>query len=293
MKIYKVVLLLLFIGVINGCGVKAPPIPKDSINIPIPVKVNVSINDEGILVSNEQDNISVVVERAIVEENIFYRKIYKRIALIQPNKTYLDKSVVDGMSYTYRFKNYNAEYKTFSSPTVRNITYNMPIKISSVKTTEKDDTVCLNIKLNDATKYADIIINSKNVDRINKSKNKCYPLPSSLNISIIVLPYDDEEITGIAYETTIIRDSKKVLLPPQNIKAYRDDTSVVLSWDTNKNVDEYNIYVKENDKFKLVGTTSVTLFKYNIDDDQNCVDFELSSVSKNRESSKIQVTSCP
>lgn len=293
MKIYKVVLLLLFFGVINGCGVKAPPIPKDAINIPIPVKVNVSINDEGILVSNEQDNISVVVERAVIEENILYRKTYKRLTLIPPNKTFLDKSVIDGESYTYRFKNYNAEFKTFSSPTIRNVTYNMPIKVSSVKTTEKNDTVCLDIKLNDATKYADIIINSKNVDRITKSKKRCYPLPSSLSISIIVLPYDDDEITGIAYETTITRDSKKVLLPPQNVKAFRDDTSVVLSWDTNKDVEEYNIYVKENDKFKLVSTTSVTLFKYNVDDNENCIEFELSSINRKKESSKIQVTSCP
>lgn len=290
MKIYK--LLFVFFFIINGCGIKAPPIPKDSLNIPYPTDVNVSITNDGVLISNNQD-IMLVVEKSKIDNNALNRRYYKRLTLISPKNTYIDEEVVDGTTYTYRFKNYSTEYNTFSTPAVRTITYNTPIKIKDVKIEQKNNSVCLNIKLNETTKYADIMINSKVVSKINKNGESCYNLPLSAQVSIIILPYDKNENAGIPYETTITQNNKDFILPPQNVKALRETSSVVLSWDKVDNAESYNIYINNENIPQLIDNTTITLYKYNLKNNENCIDFLLSTVKGRKESNKIQVTSCP
>ncbi len=292
MKIYNSLLILIFLFTVIGCGIKAPPIPKDSLNIPYPTNISISITNDGVLISNNQD-IMLVVEKSKINNNALNRRDYKRLTLISPKNTYTDDDVVDGATYTYRFKNYSTEYNTFSTPAVKTITYNTPIKIKDIKIEQKNNSICLDIKLNETTKYADIMINSKIVDKIDKNNKSCYNLPSSAQVSIMILPYDKNENAGIPYETTITQDNKDFILPPQNVKALRDVSSIILSWDKVDNADSYNIYLNNKDKQQLISNTTVTLYKYNLKNDENCIDFLLSTVKGNKESNKIQVTSCP
>lgn len=294
MKIFKTQLALLAVLLwVWACGIKSPPIPKDSLNIPFPINVGLTLDEKGVIVANNEDNYTVLVEKAINEDTLFSNRMFKRVSMIKPDSTYLDEDVQEGLTYTYRFKNYDSHYNTFSGATTKTIKYSAPVTLGETNISQYENTVCISTALNTVTDYAVVNINGRNIGKIEKDGSACFDLPETLVVNIMVLPYDFNGNSGVPYKTTINRNAELVLLPPQNIRALRNNNSVVLTWDKAANVDSYNIYIKEKSGLKLVGSTDITLYQHSIGKNQKCIDFEMSSVRGTQESGKVKITSCP
>lgn len=294
MKISKPRLLLMAaVLTAAACGIKAQPIPKDSLKIPYPVNVGLALQDDGVLVTNGEDNYTVLVEKSVNEDTLFSNRMFKRVSMVNPESVYLDKDVKEGLTYTYRFRNYNAQYNTYSVPTVRTIKYFAPVKLGEVKIEQHISSACVSTRLNSVTEYAVVSVNGHEAGHIGENGSACFDLPNSLVVSIIVIPYDYNGNAGTPYETTLKRDEALVLLPPQNVMALRERNRIVLTWDKAANVDGYSVYINDGGSVRPLAKTDITLYQYDLSGNLGCVDFELSSERNGKESDRVKVTSCP
>ena len=293
MKIVNLLWLFATILIFTACGLKSDVVPKGSLDLPYPTNIDYSINSEGISIYNGSDNYTLFVERA--EENIGFINLasYKRIALINPKQVFVDTDVVNNQTYKYRFRHYHGIVKTYSPATVRTVKYYKPIKHSLVKTTYKNNRVCIYLGLSDVVKNTEVWVNGEIVGNAKNGLTTCfnkYP-NTSANLLITAIPYDKDNNTGIPYRTTIKRNTAALNLPPQNVQVRRNTNDIILSWDREKDEPLYNIYLVENGKDKFLEQIDIELFRYTAKTDK-CVEFKLSSVRKGKQSKKISVSAC-
>lgn len=295
MKIYRLRLLLFAaVFMMTACGIKAPPVPKETLEIPQPVSVGLALRDNGVLVTNGDATSTVLVEKTASTGGFFRNRMFKRVSMIRPNSVYLDEDVEEETTYTYRFRNYSTQYHTYSRPTVKTIKYFALVKLGDVQIEQHEKSACINTELNSVTEYAAINVNGHGVGFIEKDGvPACFDLPGSLIVNIMIMPYDYNGNAGTPYATTLKRDEALVLLPPQNAKALREKDTIVLTWDKAENVDGYIIYVKDEVSLKWVTETDVTLYRYLRPVPQGCVNFELSARRGEDESDRVKITSCP
>ena len=242
MKTYKIFLIILCLF-LWACGIKSAPIPKSSLNIPYPDTVKVSVTDEGVLIENLSDKYTMFAERSEYSRNLMLVDVYKRLSLISPNTSYLDKNVEQSVTYIYRFKNFYTEYNTFSPAVSRTIKYYVPVTIKNVSLNLFRKEICITTNASSAVKNISVNINGKDMGGIS-SGQECFELPNTLTINLLLIPYDFEDNPGVAYTETIKRDEDTVLLPPQNAKALRQGKTIIISWDKGAAGDVYNVYLK-------------------------------------------------
>lgn len=276
-----------------SCGIKSPPIPKSSLKIPYPDAVRASVKDDGILIENLNQKYTMLVERSEISKNFATGDIFKRLSFVSPGNSYLDKNVKRDVSYIYRFRNFYPEYNTYSPAVTRTLKYYVPVSVKNVKISQENRKICIKADLSAATNYISVNINGKEAGNI-KLGSECFDLPNSLVVGILLIPYDFEGNPGTPYNENIKQNETMVLLPPQNAKAMREGTNVILSWDKAGKVDEFLIYVRdEQKKLKLLEKTNITIYKYKNADNKDCSEFEISALRDGNESDRIKISSCP
>ena len=114
---------------------------------------------------------------------------------------------------------------------------------------------------------------------------------NSATLSVMAMPYDYDNNTGIPYRQDFKRDTSRLNLPPQNIVVRRNGNDIVLTWDKEKNNPKYNVYITTNGKDRFIQQVDVELFRYSAKDDK-CVDFKLTTIRNKKESKKISVSAC-
>lgn len=294
MIIYKYTTIFIAILILYACGLKSDPVPKGKLDIPYPTSIDYAINSDGISIYNGSDNYTLFVEKADESIGFFNLAGFKRVALINPKQTFLDTDVVNNRIYKYRFRHYNGNIKTYSPALMKTIKYYSPIKYNNIAITyEKNNQICVHPGLSDIISTTDVTINGTKMGKAKNGFKTCFDeLPiNSATISVMAIPYDNDNNTGIPYRQDFKRDTTTLNLPPQNILIHRNGNDIILTWDKEKNSPKYNIYITENGNDKFIKQVDVELFRYKAQNNQ-CVDFKLTTIRDNKESKKISVSAC-
>lgn len=294
MTIYKYTALLITVFMLYACGLKSNPVPKDTLDIPYPTAIDYAINSDGVAIYNGSDNYTLFVEKADESIGFFNLAGFKRVALINPKQTYTDTDVVNNRVYKYRFRHYYGKVKTYSPALMKTIKYYSPIKHSIIKITyERNKRVCVYPGLSDVVANTIVTINGTKMGEAKNGIKTCFDdLPvNSATLSVMAIPYDYDNNTGIPYRQDFKRDTSKLNMPPQNIVVRRNGNDIVLTWDKEKNNPKYNVYITTNGKDKFIQQVDVELFRYSAKDNK-CVDFKLTTIRNKKESKKISVSAC-
>ncbi len=294
MTIYKYTALLITVFMLYACGLKSNPVPKGTLDIPYPTAIDYAINSDGVAIYNGSDNYTLFVEKADESIGFFNLAGFKRVALINPKQTYTDTDVVNNRVYKYRFRHYYGKVKTYSPALMKTIKYYSPIKHSIIKITyERNKRVCVYPGLSDVVANTIVTINGTKMGEAKNGIKTCFDdLPvNSATLSVMAIPYDYDNNTGIPYRQDFKRDTSKLNLPPQNIVVRRNGNDIVLTWDKEKNNPKYNVYITTNGKDKFIQQVDVELFRYSTKDNK-CVDFKLTTIRDKKESKKISVSAC-
>lgn len=294
MTIYKYTALIITVFMVYACGLKSDPVPKGSLDIPYPTAIDYAINSEGVAIYNGSDNYTLFVEKADESIGFFNLAGFKRVALINPKQTYTDTDVVNNRVYKYRFRHYYGKVKTYSPALMKTIKYYSPIKHSIIKITyERNKRVCVYPGLSDVVANTIVTINGTKMGEAKNGIKTCFDdLPvNSATLSVMAMPYDYDNNTGIPYRQDFKRDTSRLNLPPQNIVVRRNGNDIVLTWDKEKNNPKYNVYITTNGKDRFIQQVDVELFRYSAKDDK-CVDFKLTTIRNKKESKKISVSAC-
>lgn len=294
MTIYKYTALLITVFMLYACGLKSNPVPKGTLDIPYPTAIDYAINSDGVAIYNGSDNYTLFVEKADESIGFFNLAGFKRVALINPKQTYTDTDVVNNRVYKYRFRHYYGKVKTYSPALMKTIKYYSPIKHSIIKITyERNKRVCVYPGLSDVVANTSVTINGTKMGEAKNGIKTCFDdLPvNSATLSVMAIPYDYDNNTGIPYRQDFKRDTSKLNLPPQNIVVRRNGNDIVLTWDKEKNNPKYNVYITTNGKDKFIQQVDVELFRYSAKDNK-CVDFKLTTIRNKKESKKISVSAC-
>lgn len=294
MTIYKYTALLITVFMLYACGLKSNPVPKGTLDIPYPTAIDYAINSDGVAIYNGSDNYTLFVEKADESIGFFNLAGFKRVALINPKQTYTDTDVVNNRIYKYRFRHYYGKVKTYSPALMKTIKYYSPIKHSIINITyERNRRVCVYPGISDIVANTVVTINGTKMGEAKNGIKTCFDdLPvNSATLSVMAIPYDYDNNTGIPYRQDFKRDTSKLNLPPQNIVVRRNGNDIVLTWDKEKGSPKYNIYITTNGKDKLIQQVDIELFRYSAKDNK-CVDFKLSTIRNKQESKKISVSAC-
>lgn len=294
MTIYKYTALLITVFMLYACGLKSNPVPKGTLDIPYPTAIDYAINSDGVAIYNGSDNYTLFVEKADESIGFFNLAGFKRVVLINPKQTYTDTDVVNNRVYKYRFRHYYGKVKTYSPALMKTIKYYSPIKHSIIKITyERNKRVCVYPGLSDIVANTSVTINGTKMGEAKNGIKTCFDdLPvNSATLSVVAIPYDYDNNTGIPYMQDFKRDTSKLNLPPQNIVVRRNGRDIILTWDKEKNNPKYNIYITTDGKDKFIQQVDVELFRYKATDNK-CVDFKLTTIRNNKESKKMSVSAC-
>ena len=294
MTIYKYTALIITVFMVYACGLKSDPVPKGSLDIPYPAAIDYAINSEGVAIYNGSDNYTLFVEKADESIGFFNLAGFKRVALINPKQTYVDTDVVNNRIYKYRFRHYYGKVKTYSPALMKTIKYYSPIKHSIINITyERNSRICVYPGLNDVVANTIVTINGTKMGEAKNGIKTCFDeLPvNSATLSVMAMPYDYDNNTGIPYRQDFKRDTSRLNLPPQNIVVRRNGNDIVLTWDKEKNNPKYNVYITTNGKDRFIQQVDVELFRYSAKDDK-CVDLKLTTIRNKKESKKISVSAC-
>ncbi|HIZ90311.1 MAG: hypothetical protein MSA07_11630 [Mucispirillum sp.] len=294
MTIYKYTALLITVFMLYACGLKSNPVPKGTLDIPYPTAIDYAINSDGVAIYNGSDNYTLFVEKADESIGFFNLAGFKRVVLINPKQTYTDTDVVNNRVYKYRFRHYYGKVKTYSPALMKTIKYYSPIKHSIIKITyERNKRVCVYPGLSDIVANTSVTINGTKMGEAKNGIKTCFDdLPvNSATLSVVAIPYDYDNNTGIPYRQDFKRDTSKLNLPPQNIVVRRNGRDIILTWDKEKNNPKYNIYITTDGKDKFIQQVDVELFRYKATDNK-CVDFKLTTIRNNKESKKMSVSAC-
>ncbi len=294
MTIYKYTALLITVFMLYACGLKSNPVPKGTLDIPYPTAIDYAINSDGVAIYNGSDNYTLFVEKADESIGFFNLAGFKRVALINPKQTYTDTDVVNNRVYKYRFRHYYGKVKTYSPALMKTIKYYSPIKHSIIKITyERNKRVCVYPGISDIVVNTIVTINGTKMSEAKNGIKTCFDeLPvNSATLSVMAIPYDYDNNTGIPYRQDFKRDTNTLNLPPQNIVVRRNGNDIILTWDKEKNNPKYNVYITANGKDKFIQQVDVELFRYSAKDNK-CVDFKLTTIRNKKESKKISVSAC-
>lgn len=294
MTIYKYTALLITVFMLYACGLKSNPVPKGELDIPYPTAIDYAINSDGVAIYNGSDNYTLFVEKADESIGFFNLAGFKRVALINPKQTYTDTDVVNNRVYKYRFRHYYGKVKTYSPALMKTIKYYSPIKHSIIKITyERNKRVCVYPGISDIVVNTIVTINGTKMGEAKNGIKTCFDeLPvNSATLSVMAIPYDYDNNTGIPYRQDFKRDTNTLNLPPQNIVVRRNGNDIILTWDKEKNNPKYNVYITANGKDKFIQQVDVELFRYSAKDNK-CVDFKLTTIRNKKESKKISVSAC-
>ncbi len=286
--IFLFVTIILFVG----CGKKDDPIPKNIFNTPSPADVSVKLDIDGVKLTNNSDNYTLFVEKERVVKNLFFRYEYERVTLIQPRMSFTDINVIEGREYLYRFYTYNDIERSYSKPTLKAVTYEIPVRIDNISAKIVGSTLCAEIGDMRGMDNVTFYINGKFVYEYNDGdKEQCVDIPSTIMVDFKAVPYREDR-EGVPYLKSFKRDPSDGLFPPQNIKVVQTVDRAILSWDKLKGYDKYNLYVEKNGKLELLVATVATIFSYSIPKGDECATLKLSSVKDGEESSLITVSIC-
>ncbi|MDE7314600.1 MAG: hypothetical protein K2N11_02735 [Mucispirillum sp.] len=294
MTIYKYTALFITVFILYACGLKSEPVPKGDLDIPYPAAIDYAINSDGVAIYNGSDNYTLFVEKADESIGFFNLAGFKRVALINPKQTYTDTDVVNNRIYKYRFRHYYGKIKTYSPALMKTIKYYSPIKHSIISITyENNRRVCVFPGFSDIVANTVVTINGAKMGNAKNGIKTCFDeLPlNSATLSVMAIPYDYDNNTGIPYQQKFKLDTNKLNLPPQNIVVLRNGNDIVLTWDKEKNNPKYNVYITTNGKDKFIQQVDVELFRYSAKDNK-CVDFKLTTIRNKKESKKISVSAC-
>lgn len=294
MTIYKYTALIITVFMVYACGLKSDHVPKGSLDIPYPTAIDYAINSEGVAIYNGSDNYTLFVEKADESIGFFNLAGFKRVALINPKQTYVDTDVINNRIYKYRFRHYYGKVKTYSPALMKTIKYYSPIKHSIINITyERNSRICVYPGFSDVVANTIVTINGTKMGEAKNGIKTCFDeLPvNSATLSVMAMPYDYDNNTGIPYRQDFKRDTSRLNLPPQNIIVRRNGNDIVLTWDKEKNNPKYNVYITTNGKDRFIQQVDVELFRYSAKDDK-CVDFKLTTIRNKKESKKISVSAC-
>lgn len=296
MKIYKYIPLLIIILLITSCGIKSDPVSKSKLDIPYPQSIDYAINSDGVSIHNGSSEYTLFVEKADESSGFFNLAAFKRVALINPNQTYTDTEVVNNRVYKYRVRHYYNNIHTYSPALMKTIKYYTPIKHSQINIKyDNNKRICVDIGYNSAVSTTFVKVNGIDMGEAKNSAKTCFSqLPENVaTLSVMAIPYDKDNNTGIPYQQVFKIDTSKFNLPPQNISVLRKGNDIIITWDKEKDSPLYNVYIVRNGNDRLLKQVDVEIFRYKATSlDNNCIDFKLSSVRNGKESNKISVSSC-
>jgi hypothetical protein len=278
-KLLIILVALTFIA----CGKKGDPLPKATLGIPSPDWAELSLVDEGVLISNHSDTYGLLVERSTYDLGDLRIPTYTRMAELHPQEVYLDNSTTENTRYNYRLRAVHQQYVAYGSPVTRPISYMRRVAVEDVSTEISGGELCLEYKMSDNAVRSDVLINGM-PGRL--QENGCYKLPLVASLLLVIVPYTEAGTPGQAYSATLEQDLSEILLPPQNIRIIRSD-KIIISWSPVQKAERYRI---------ITGERSVIIDSniYNHPLGRGCTSFSINSIdSAGKESEKVSVESCP
>ncbi|MDR2400285.1 MAG: hypothetical protein LBD73_01370 [Deferribacteraceae bacterium] len=277
------VALFIALFFIESCGKKGDPIPKDALDIPPPIWIEVSLSEDGVLISNSSEH-TVLAERAESEIGDLSFPSYRQVAMLTPRNEFLDNSTHQETRYIYRFSTQHKRYDVYSDYVTKIVSYRGRVVIDSIRHSIRGGKLCVNMETSRSVAFVDVKINGQPVEADSRS---CYAIPLSSKILFSAVPYSESGTPGIAYSETITVTSDQILLPPQNLRIIRRPSNITLSWDGVDNAIEY--IVEADGK---VNRIDETVYSHPLTGN-NCVRFKLYTRFAKGNSPALNAESCP
>ncbi|UOD34029.1 hypothetical protein DSN97_07615 [Deferribacteraceae bacterium V6Fe1] len=252
MKI-KAFILVNIIFLLLACGKKTDPIPLDTVVIPqVEVERTLTLTDNGVLIKNVSGYVLYVEKAEVISD---CAQEFKIVAKIEPKGYYIDKNVIKGEDYIYRFFNVDEDIKVASKEVTKKITFNHPVKVEKFEAAFLNDKyVKANLFFSDEVGYYEVYLNSK---LVKKSKQMQLELPledKDMN-TVEIIPYDKYFNKGIVFKKDFISYSKYLLPDVKGVKFIDKGDTFILSWDSVSGAVGYRIYLIENADKKLIETS--------------------------------------
>jgi hypothetical protein len=266
-----------------ACGKKGDPIPKDALNIPPPLWINVTLSEEGVLISNPSEH-TVLAERAVSEIGDLSFPEYEWVARLTPKSDFLDNATLRETRYIYRFSTLHKRYDVYSDYVTKVVSYRGRVAVDKIRHSVRGGKLCVDMQTTRGVASVEVKINGQIAVADERS---CYPIPLTSNILFSAVPYSESGTPGIAYSETIAITSLQMLLPPQNLRIIRSQSNITLSWD---GVEGAIGYVVEADG-KAV-RISETVYSHRITGG-GCVKFKLYTRFDKGNSPELSAESCP
>jgi len=228
----KYISLLLFITIIAlSCGKKTDPISKDSLErAGLPVKFTVMPNDEGVLISNNEEAY-LLVEKAAVQGDVCSE--YSGPEIVEPKEKYLDVNVTSGQKYSYRFTKKTIKYGLLSDSVVRQVTYSAPPKVLSANINKTEKTLDIEIEPSAPFIRMDLYSNGKSIAQTGRTFMTVDLNGLAENISLTLT--DRFGNKGQPYSIGLAPDRKQPEIPlVKGLGAVKFDKDLRVFWDSSK-----------------------------------------------------------
>jgi len=280
----NILLLVVVLAFVFGCGKKTEPIAKSDIILPEPVNAVIKNTEKGVQIYNPDKKHPLVITRGVHSGGKCGK--LSHIGNVDSEGYFVDTDVIEGKAYTYILRSLNVEYKLVSKPVENTIVYSTPIVITAAASRLVAKGLYeVNIQLNKDPLKISVISDGKVVKYTAK---KTFTLKDEKIKSgrIELVAYDKYNNKGQETELVVYK-VKPVLDAPTNLKYFVKDGKVTLSWDEpSAGSHVYAVYYDD----KRIGVTSQPFLTF--EGKKGCFDASAATVKGGFESEKATVKVC-
>ena len=272
-----------------SCGKKGDPHPIETLNIPPPVWVEISFEEDAVHITNSSYTYQVLAERAESEIGDLFLPVFNTLASIKPQGRFTDNNTRRNVRYIYRIRTIHGKYEAYSEPITKVVSYKGAVAVESLQWRIEQDELCMEMVLSRDVANHRIMINGRDTD----ISNRCHPLPNTPSVLLVVIPYSDSGLPGRAYSEVIDIKSAAAIFPPQNIRIIRMERQITLSWQAVSGAEIYEIRTADEKGNAVIDRTEATIYNSEIIFTDKCTEYTLVSIGAGIHSEPIKVQSCP
>lgn len=281
---YLCIFLIIFL---ISCGKKTDPIPKSQFIYPQEDKVTLEVKQNGVLITNNDKKYNLIVYKSLCEN---CGNDAKEIAVIEPEESYTDKDVTRKTPYFYRFIFKHSEYKVFSEPFVKRVTYDMPIKVKNLQITPISvNRIRLNMTFTNTLHHYKLYLND-NLYYEGRNPILEVNLVQGKN-SLSILPFDIYNNKGEIFSKKIDTYNLQKPSPVTGLDYVISGENIYISWNTSANANKYKIKIKAKNVTREY-LTELNYYRTKFPHNITCVGIEVTSENDYMASESAEIRAC-
>jgi hypothetical protein len=270
-----------------SCGKKTDPIPKSQFIYPQEDKVTLEVTHKGVLITNIYKKYNLIVYKSLCEN---CGSQFKKIAVIEPEENYIDRDVVRKTPYFYQFIFKHSEYRVFSEPFVKRITYDVPIKVRSLQIIPiSSKKIKINMTFNNTLHHYYLYLNNS-LYYEGRDSSVEVELSDGTN-SISILPFDIYNNKGELYTKKIDTYNLQEPEAVKNLNYVISGDKIYISWDPSRNAKKYRLKITINNR-KNECFTEFNYYRADMVPNITCMDIEVTAENDYMISKSTKIRAC-